>query len=128
MAKTGPGPGRPTKYRQEMGDRVIEMMREGASKLEVCADLDISYDTFLAYQERHPEFLESVKRGEDLSEAWWTHLGRMGATGEMPNANATFFVFNMKNRFNWSDRRDVHQTGDVSIHVTTGIDRAPGDD
>jgi len=124
MAKVG----RPTKYRKEMGQRVIEMMREGASKLEVCADLDIGYDAFLSYQERHPEFYESVKRGEDLSEAWWTRLGREGATGQNQDANATFFIFNMKNRFGWSDRRDVHQTGDVNITVSTGVDRAPGDD
>ena len=107
---------------------MVEIMREGRSQMEVARDLDISYQTFLDYQDVHPEFLEAVKHGRALSEAWWSDLGRQGATGENPDANATFFIFNMKNRFGWSDRRDVHQTGDVNINVVTGIDRAPGDE
>lgn len=111
-----------------MCERVVEIMRDGRSQMEVCAELDISYDAYLRYQDDYPEFHEAVKRGQDLSEAWWSDLGRQGATGDNPNANATFFIFNMKNRFNWSDKRDIHQTGDVTLNVVTGVDRAPGDD
>lgn len=111
-----------------MCKRVIEIMRDGHSQLEVVAELDISYDAYLRYQNDYPEFHEAVKQGQALSEAWWSELGRQGAMGENPNANATFFIFNMKNRFNWSDKRDIHQTGDVTLNVVTGIDRAPGDE
>jgi transposase len=117
--------GRPTKYDPAMCDDVVNTMRGGGTKLEVCAELGIVYDTFLEWQRIHPEFFEAVKQGTGLSEAFWTRLGQAGATGSNPNANATFWIFNMKNRFDWSDKRDIHQTGDVTLNVVTGIERAP---
>ena len=38
--------GRPTKYRSEMCTILEEMMREGASQIEVMAEIDITEDTF----------------------------------------------------------------------------------
>jgi hypothetical protein len=35
-------------------------------------------------------------------------------------------IFAAKNVLGWSDRRDIRQTGDVSINVVTGIDRILG--
>ena len=98
--------GRPTKYKEEYCNKVIEWMAEGQSKVEVCANIGIYYDTFLSWQEKFPEFLESVKRGEKLCEAWWERLGRQGATCER-DINPTTWIFNMKNRFNWSDKVDA---------------------
>ena len=42
---------KPTKYDPDwMLDKVIKLMTEGASKIEVCAALGICYDTFLKWQ------------------------------------------------------------------------------
>lgn len=120
--------GRPTKYCPSMCDDVVRVMRDGGSIAEVCAELGIIRDTFHIWREIHPEFSDSVKEGLDLSEAFWNRLGQDGATGANRNANATFWIFNMKNRFDWSDRRDVNNTGETTINVITGIDRKIGDD
>lgn len=95
---------RPTDYRKEYCEKVLALMAEGASKAEVSAELGCSFQTFLNWQQAHPEFLDAVKQGEKLSQAWWEKLGRQGASGAVP-VNPTMFIFNMKNRFRdeWSD-------------------------
>ncbi len=96
--------GRPTDYDPAYCERVVELMADGASKTEVAAEMCRSYQTFLNWQQAHPEFLEAVKEGERLSQAWWEKLGRQGASGAVP-VNPTMYIFNMKNRFkeHWSD-------------------------
>ena len=89
--------GRPTKYRPELCAPVIDLMRQGASKVEVCAELDISRDTFYRWQEEHPEFSDTVAKGELLAEAWWTRHGRENLYSRDFNHR---LIFNcMKNMF-----------------------------
>ncbi len=97
--------GRPTKYDPKMCERVVALMTEGASKVEVCADLDICFDTLKRWQEEHPEFYESIKTGERKSEAWWQKHGRSQL--ENRDFNATLWYMNMKNRFGWKDKQEV---------------------
>ena len=47
------------------------MMREGASHIEVIAEIDICEDTFYRWKKENEEFSESVERGKLLSQAWW---------------------------------------------------------
>ncbi|TWI04810.1 hypothetical protein IP90_00948 [Luteimonas cucumeris] len=104
--------GRPTDYRPEFCEQVVEMMAGGASKAEVAAEMCRSYTTFLNWQDAHPEFMEAVKEGERLSQGWWEKLGRQGASGAVP-VNPTVYIFNMKNRFraDWSDTHKTELTG-----------------
>jgi len=107
--------GRPTKYRKGMGAVVEEMMAEGCSKVEVCAALDICYDTWLIWQEEHQEFSESVKRGERHSAAWWEKMGRTNlATREF---NAPLWKSNMANRFNWREKSEQKVDGSLIVEI-----------
>ena len=113
--------GRPTDYLPEHCAKVIELMKEGASKAEVCLELDCSFQTFLTWQQKHPDFLEAVKRGLHLSKGKWEQMGRKAAFGNVENFNATAWIFNMKNRFGkmddfdekWGDKQEVEHSGEV---------------
>lgn len=96
---------RPTKYRKEMCDTVVEMMAEGASKTEVCAELDICHDTLLEWEDRHVEFSEAIKRGIKLSQAWWERQGRLSLKDK--EFSYTGWYMNMKNRFGWADKQEL---------------------
>ena len=48
--------GQPTKYRSEMCVILEEMMREGASQIEVMAKLKITKETFNNWINEHEEF------------------------------------------------------------------------
>ena len=80
-----------------------DMMKNGESIAEVCANLGMSKDTFYRCCNDYPIFSDAVKKGKTYSEAYWCKLGRAAAQGQI-NANPTFFIFNMKNRFNWRDK------------------------
>jgi len=119
--------GRPSDYKEEYCETVIELMSEGASKAEVCLELNCSFQTFLTWQAKHSEFLEAVKRGLHLSKGMWEKMGRKAAFGQVEGFNATAWIFNMKNRFGkmddlgdrWSDKQEVEHSGEV---VTFNMD------
>lgn len=107
--------GRPTKYKSEFCDRVPEFMAVGMSKVEVCAQLHIDYTTFLAWQEKHPAFSKSVKKGDELSEAWWMREGREALRDR--EFNHALWYMNMKNRHGWADKQEAKLDGSMSIKI-----------
>jgi len=105
--------GRPTKYKEEMCDRIIELFKEGYSICEICLDLDISKQTFYRWKEENRIFSDSIKKGVDFSQGWWEKQGREGLFSNndpMSNKiNPTVWFMNMKNRFqqDWRDKHEV---------------------
>ncbi|MCH7499419.1 MAG: hypothetical protein IH886_05335 [Nitrospinae bacterium] len=104
----GPG-GRPSKYRPEMCDQVIELMGDGASLVEVAAKLGICKDTLHEWKKTNVEFSDSIKRGVQLSAAWWEEKGRTNL--ENKDFSYTGWYMNMKNRFGWKDKHENQITG-----------------
>lgn len=112
--------GRPTKYKPEYCEKVIDLMSQGWAKTEVCYDreegLGIHFSTFLLWQEKHPEFKAAVEEGQRASEAWWNKTGRVAVLGGIDGFNATTWIFNMKNRFGWADKMSQdHTSSDGSM-------------
>ena len=106
---------RPTKYKPEMCKTVIDLMKEGASQQEVLATLDISNDTFYRWKKENAEFSETIKRGIQLSQAWWEKKGRISLDDRQ--FNSTLWYMNMKNRFSWADKKEIKE--EVKKEVTT---------
>ena len=111
----------PTKYRESFNETAIELMSEGASKTEICAELEICWDTMIDWCNRESprfkeKFSESIKKGELLSQAWWEREGRTNLKDR--DFNYTGWFMNMKNRFRksnvpWSDNTEIKHTGDA---------------
>ncbi len=118
--------GRPTKYKPEMCETVVELMKEGASQEEVIGSLDISKDTYYRWKEENKDFSDAIKRGIGLSRAWWEKEGRISLRDR--EFNYTGWYMNMKNRFKWADKQEVKNSGQLSFEVVTGIDRAPDEE
>ena len=101
--------GRPTKYKPEMCEKIITLMKEGASLYEVALELDINFDTLFEWKRengRHfkPEISEAIKKGLNLSRGWWEKKGRTEL--ENQKFSSTLWYMNMKNRFGWADKRE----------------------
>lgn len=107
-AKTG----RPTKYTPALAKRLPDMFANGESVAEVCVELDIHKDTFYEWIKKYPAFSDAYKKGLQRSEAWWSKLGRAGSMGQVKIQPATW-IFNMKNRFNWTDRIETEHSGEI---------------
>ena len=106
--------GRPTKYSKNLCKKLPEMFKNGESVVEVCAALGIWKDTFYNWVKEHPDFSDSYKKGLELSEAWWLKLGRAGSAGKTRIQPATW-IFNMKNRFKWTDRQETNISGGLQL-------------
>lgn len=103
---------RPTKYRTEFCDRALGLMRNGASLHEVAADLGISFETLNTWRKdgKHKKFAQALDEGVAFAQAWWEKLGRAGAAGKA-DIQPAVWIFTMKNRFNWTDKRETEVTG-----------------
>ena len=117
--------GRPTKYDPAFCERVIEMGKLGASKVEMACKLGVSRSIFDIWEHQHQDFLEAVKEAVAYSQAWWEEKGRTATFGGVDNFNATSFIFNMKNRFpgDWKDNRQLdHTSSDRSMSPASASD------
>lgn len=104
---------RPTKYRADFPGRALKLMRAGASLCEVAADLGISEETIHVWKRdgKHKAFSEALASGVSLAQAWWERLGRAGAAGKV-NVQPAVWIFTMKNRFEWTDKKEVTHIDD----------------
>lgn len=119
--------GRPSKYNDTMITTALQLMGEGASITEVAADIGVSKDTIYDWinpdSERYiVEFSDAIKKGKELSQAWWEYQGRKNLAN--PKFSSTLWFMNVKNRFkeDWRDRHEVDHTSDgKSIAFTLNI-------
>lgn len=118
------------KYKPGMVSVIIELMKHGASKYEVCAELDITTETLHQWCNKDGDYFiadiaHAVKKGELLSRAWWEKQGRLnliGYGGEgAEKFNHVLWYMNMKNRHKWSDKTEQTLTANVSHSIDADI-------
>lgn len=68
--------GRPTLYRPEYCERVVELGRDGLSRVQIAAELDVAKSTIQEWEKEHPEFSASMTHAMTLSQAWWERKGQ----------------------------------------------------
>jgi len=108
---------RPTKYKPEFCEAVIEHMENGASITSFAAEIDVARSTINEWMEHNPEFSEAVKRAKAKCAAWWERAGRMGAVGEM-DVNPTLVIFGLKNMAaeDWREKQEIdHRNPDGTM-------------
>jgi hypothetical protein len=108
--------GRPTIFKEEYCQMLIEHMRQGYSfesfgAYPVC----VTKDTLYSWLKQHPQFAYAKKLGTIECRKLWEKLGLAGASGKLPGFNTAAWIFNMKNRFMWRDR--VEQIEDNRLNT-----------
>jgi hypothetical protein len=101
--------GRPTDYLPEFCEEVVNFMRLGYSREATAGHLEIDSDTLRAWEKKYPEFSRAIKQGVELSRKFWeaTAINHITHTAKGTQLNSTAWIFNMKNRFNWTDKKEV---------------------
>jgi len=110
----GPG-GRPTKYRPEYCEQVIQMGKEGKSVAQWCSQFEICRFTIDQWCKDYPEFSDAFTRARSEMQA---HLERMGYEGlGSKDFNANLFKITMQARFreDYTERREVKNSGQVVV-------------
>ena len=96
-----------SKYKPEFCEMLVEHMTLGYSFESFAADANVNQDTLINWSKNHPEFMEAKRLGYSKCLKFWEKIGIAGVLGKVPNFNATTYIFNMKNRFRWTDRTDL---------------------
>lgn len=83
-------------------------MAQGLSFEACCGELGVSKDTGYEWAKRYPEFAEAKALGESKGQRFWERKAidnlELGANDKF---NSTVFIFTMKNRFGWRDRKEI---------------------
>ncbi|WP_299084892.1 hypothetical protein [uncultured Paraglaciecola sp.] len=110
-----------SKYDPAMAEKLPGLFKNGESVAEVCAVLGIGKKSFYRYIEKHADFAEAYDKGRDLSEAWWLKKGRNAVNGKAKHMDTTAWIFNMKNRFGWADKKEVSGPDKGAIPIAAKI-------
>jgi hypothetical protein len=116
------GAGRPTKYKKEYCQMLIDKMSEGFSVEAFCGSISINKDTFYEWVKRYPEFSDAKRQGLVKSQMWWEEQAKkhMFLPHQGGSFNSSVWIFNMKNRFGWRDQpkeEETKQTHEVHIKI-----------
>lgn len=117
--------GRPTKYKKEYCDRLIEHMKLGMSYESFAAELRVTRDCLYKWEKSHPDFLYAKKIGKELMLSYFEKMGIHAMSGKIKNFNASTYIFTMKNKCNWSDKIETeHSTkGDEGLKLSYTLDK-----
>lgn len=108
--------GRPTDYKPEYCEAVIEHMKEGASLTSFAASLNVARSTINVWMDANPEFSEAVKAGKAHCAAWWEKVSRSNAVEG--GGNATLCIFGLKNMApdEWREKQEIEHSGSIDIN------------
>lgn len=117
--------GRPTKYKKEYCEQVIEYMRKGKSLTSFAAFIGTHRQVVYGWMNRHPAFKDACKVAQELSQEWWEDFAMQAATGRLHGAaykgkyerhNPNMIQFMMSRRF-----KDYYATNRQQIGIDKGF-------
>lgn len=113
-------PGRPSKYKPEFCDIMVDMAEQGKSRVQCAVAIGVHRDTLYEWGEKHEAFSDALKKSRDLAESYWENkINEMMENGELVQTSP-MMMFYMKCRFGWRDR-DASQ---VNVNAQT---QGPGE-
>ena len=123
--------GRPSKYRPEFCDRVIELGKIGASRVEIAYELGVDRKTIDNWSVAHAEFLLALTRAKEAEQVWWERKGRDNLSAQ--SFQSSMWSRSMAARFpdDWRETSRQERTGpdggpQQHQHSSTGIDEVLG--
>lgn len=84
--------GRPTKHSKDIDELVYKLCLLGSTDEQMADILEIAVSTFNLWKEKHPSFMESIKRGKVIADADVADSLRQRATGYTHKETKVFNV------------------------------------
>ena len=108
--------GRPTLYRREYCEKVIELGKEGASLAQMASHFDVSRPTIDQWAVDYPEFSEALMRAKAHAQAWWENAGREGMFMGSGGFNAQVWKKSVEARFrdDYTEKQEIKHSGDAN--------------
>ena len=121
--------GRPTIYRPEMRQRLIQAMATGLSAEAAAAKIGIGGRTLFSWQAQHPEFQQAIQEGRHQALLYWEQRAIAVAHGKPGNAQLITLALKNRSRAASGWHHDIQKTeltgadgGAIQTEVKTTID------
>lgn len=98
--------GAPTKYRKKYCDMLVDHMANGYSFESFAGVIGVTRSTIYEWLKHHPHFSDAKNIGTQKSQLFWERIGVHGTIGKLKGWAPAGWIFNMKNRFGWQDRKE----------------------
>lgn len=111
--------GRPTLYKPEYCETVIELGKQGDSLVQMASYFDVSRSTIDQWAVDYPEFSEALIRAKAHCQSWWEKAGREGMFLGGGGFNAAVWKKSMEARFreDYTERTETKLSGDAEAPV-----------
>lgn len=103
--------GRPSKYKPEYCERVIELAREGRGWADYAAEFEVDRASMFRWADEHEDFRTALSRAKVLEQKWWEEQGRSGMF--LDKFNALVWKTSVQARFrdDYTERKVQEVTG-----------------
>lgn len=99
--------GRPTKYKPEYCDLIIEVGSYGGWLSEMAEACDVARSTMDEWAANHPEFSEALTRAKQKAQAWFEIKGRTGMEADKFNSALWAKQMSARHRDEYTERREL---------------------
>lgn len=103
--------GRPTKYKPEYCERVIELAKEGCGWADYAAEFEVDRVSLYDWAAQHEEFSTALSRAKVLEQQWWERAGRQGMMAEKFNALVWKTSVQARFRDDYTERKATEISG-----------------
>ena len=108
--------GRPSKFRPSMVRELGELMEQGRSNVQICAEWNISENTFYRWLKDNKELKEAFDVALPKCQAYWETMGEAGMLGKIQRFNPTLYLAFMNNKFNgWAREKKEEPKTQINI-------------
>ncbi len=119
--------GRPTDFKPELGNEILNLMTEGLSLAAAAASVGIHRQRVYEWLERHPEFADIIKLAQAKRQLFLER--RLLSATEGPVVTSSIFALKNAAGEDWRDKQQHEHSGPDGgpINIITGVPRN-GDD
>ena len=103
--------GRPSKYKPEYCEAIIEMAKQGKGWANYAATFEIDRATLYDWAAAHEEFSTALTRAKVLEQQWWEDQARENLRSREFNANLWIKSAQARFREDYTERKETAVTG-----------------
>lgn len=103
--------GRPSKYKPEFCERILEMAAEGMSFAEYAAEFGVDRASMYRWSEEHEDFRTALTRAKILEQSWFEREARLNMRNKEFNANLWYRCAASRFRDDYTERKMTEVSG-----------------
>jgi hypothetical protein len=108
------GPGRPTTYDPDLGEKIVAIMEQGLSLAAAAAECNVHRRRVYDWEAAHPDFAEMVALGRVKRQAFLER--RLLAADAGPVVTSSIFALKNAAGEDWREKTEIdHRSGDGSM-------------